>query len=54
MSPIDDPFKRSFEPKCEEGDIIVFPSYLDHWVRPNSNNETIAGNVVFSKIIYKQ
>jgi len=23
----------------------MFPSYLEHWVRPNSNNITIAGNI---------
>ena len=25
--------------------MIVFPFYLEHWVRPNSNNITVAGNI---------
>ena len=23
----------------------MFPSYLEHWVKPNSNGKTIAGNI---------
>jgi hypothetical protein len=38
-------FNKHYEPNCKQGDIIVFPSYLEHWVRPNSNNVTIAGNI---------
>ena len=38
-------FYKHYEPKLKQGDIIVFPSYLEHWVRPNSNNMTIAGNI---------
>jgi len=38
-------FHRDFEPKLKQGDIIIFPSYLEHWVKPNSNNITIAGNI---------
>ena len=37
--------QREYEPKLNDGDIIVFPSYLEHWVRPNSKNITIAGNI---------
>jgi len=38
-------FHRNFIPELKQGDIIMFPSYLEHWVRPNSNNITIAGNI---------
>ena len=46
-------FDLDYDPKCKKGDIILFPSYLEHWVRPSSNAETIAGNIVFSDITYK-
>jgi hypothetical protein len=38
-------FYKYYEPNCKQGDIILFPSYLEHWVKPNSNNTTIAGNI---------
>jgi hypothetical protein len=38
-------FKSSYEPELKQGDIIVFPSYLEHWVKPNSNNITVSGNI---------
>jgi hypothetical protein len=38
-------FFRNYQTKLKQGDIIMFPSYLEHWVRPNSNNITIAGNI---------
>ena len=38
-------FFKHYEPELKQGDIIVFPSYLEHWVRPNSDNMTIAGNI---------
>ena len=38
-------FHKYYEPDCKQGDIILFPSYLEHWVKPNSNNTTIAGNI---------
>ena len=38
-------FFKHYEPKLKQGDIIVFPSYLEHWVRPNSYSMTIAGNI---------
>ena len=43
-------FDVSYEPNLKQGDIIVFPSYLEHWVKPNSNTETVSGNI---KIINK-
>jgi hypothetical protein len=38
-------FDRVYQTKLKQGDIIMFPSYLEHWVRPNSNNITISGNI---------
>ena len=38
-------FYKDYQTKLKQGDIIMFPSYLEHWVRPNSNNITIAGNI---------
>jgi len=37
--------QREYEPKLACGDIILFPSYLEHWVRPNTKNVTVAGNI---------
>jgi len=37
-----------FIPRCEEGDFIIFPSFIEHYVRHNTSNEerlTIAGNI---------
>ena len=44
-------FDRAFEPKLVEGDIFLFPSYLEHWVRPNSGNITISGNIKIVELI---
>ena len=44
-------FIPSYEPNLKQGDIIVFPSYLEHWVKPNSNNITVAGNIKIVKLI---
>ena len=38
-------FNKDYQTKLKQGDIIMFPSYLEHWVKPNSNNITIAGNI---------
>tara|TARA_R100001086_G_scaffold122712_1_gene63133 strand:- start:254 stop:826 length:573 start_codon:yes stop_codon:yes gene_type:complete len=38
-------FHTEYNPNLKQGDIIVFPSYLEHWVRPNSNNITVSGNI---------
>ena len=38
-------FNFDCELNLKQGDIIMFPSYLEHWVRPNSNNITVAGNI---------
>jgi hypothetical protein len=39
------PIQKSFEPKCRQGQMIVFPSFLAHMVKKSDNSETIAGNV---------
>jgi cupin superfamily acireductone dioxygenase involved in methionine salvage len=38
-------FQRQYEPNCNRGDLLVFPGYMQHWVRPNSKAKTIAGNI---------
>jgi len=43
-------FGVDYEPNLKEGDIMVFPSYLEHWVRPNSDSVTISGNVKIIKL----
>jgi len=44
-------FDKHSKPKLKQGDLIIFPSYLEHWVKPNSNNVTIAGNIKIMEII---
>ena len=39
-----------FKPKCKTGQIIVFPSFLQHMVLKSSKQKTISGNVVFKKL----
>ena len=37
-----------FTPHCKEGDFIIFPSFIEHYVRHNTSDEeriTIAGNI---------
>tara|TARA_R110000823_G_scaffold283727_1_gene401900 strand:+ start:78 stop:614 length:537 start_codon:yes stop_codon:yes gene_type:complete len=38
-------FFKDYKPDCNKGDLLVFPGYLQHWVRPTSNAKTIAGNI---------
>jgi len=42
-------FEWYFEPECRQGQIIIFPSFIEHWVKNNSNTITIAGNLKISK-----
>ncbi len=44
-------FNKDYEPNLKQGDMIVFPSYLEHWVRPNSGNTTIAGNIKIIELV---
>tara|TARA_R100000664_G_scaffold30113_1_gene42399 strand:- start:451 stop:969 length:519 start_codon:yes stop_codon:yes gene_type:complete len=39
------PIQTSFTPKCRQGQMIVFPSFLLHMVKKSNDCETIAGNV---------
>ena len=39
-------FNHQHEPKCKAGQIIIFPSYLEHFVRSNDEETiTVAGNI---------
>ena len=40
-------YKTKFEPQLRDNQIIIFPSFLTHHVKPLSNSETIAGNLKF-------
>jgi hypothetical protein len=44
-------FDIHYEPNLKQGDIIIFPSYLEHWVKPNSGTVTISGNIKILKLI---
>ena len=45
-------FKHDFEPSPNfvKGDIVLFPSWLSHYVKPNSDGETVAGNIAIIDI----
>ena len=43
--PIPNLFPTDYEVNLKQGDVVMFPSYLEHWVKPNSDAITIAGNV---------
>lgn len=36
---------ESFTPECRKNQIIIFPSYLEHFVKKTSNAITISGNL---------
>jgi hypothetical protein len=38
-------FPLDFRPECEKGDIVIFPSFIEHFVRPGNIGTTISGNV---------
>tara|TARA_R110000744_G_scaffold269950_1_gene383236 strand:+ start:97 stop:633 length:537 start_codon:yes stop_codon:yes gene_type:complete len=39
-------FKLDFQTKCRENQMVLFPSFLEHMVKKNSNCSTISGNIV--------
>lgn len=39
-------FNTTFTPKLKKDQIIIFPSYLEHMVKKNSNSITISGNIL--------
>tara|TARA_R110000744_G_scaffold303637_1_gene412255 strand:- start:1013 stop:1543 length:531 start_codon:yes stop_codon:yes gene_type:complete len=43
-------FDSTFKPECKNGQIIIFPSFLEHMVLKSSKQKTIAGNIHFQKI----
>ena len=42
-------FKNIFKVECREGQIVVFPSFLEHMVLKHSNSVTIAGNTILKE-----
>jgi hypothetical protein len=42
-------FNTTYQSTLTEGDIVLFPSYLQHWVKPNSNSITVSGNITVVK-----
>tara|TARA_R110000822_G_C15232506_1_gene485473 strand:+ start:63 stop:605 length:543 start_codon:yes stop_codon:yes gene_type:complete len=42
-------YAKTFQPFCKEGQIILFPSFLEHMVLKTSNQHTISGNLRFIK-----
>ena len=43
-------YKTGFKPLLKEGQIIIFPSFLEHYVLPSSDSKTIAGNIKFEYV----
>ena len=43
-------FEDKFIPKCKTGDIVIFPSFLEHMVLKSNKQKTISGNLKFKKI----
>jgi hypothetical protein len=43
-------FEKNFLPSCKQGQIILFPSFLEHMVLKTSNQHTISGNISFKKL----
>lgn len=39
------PIQDIFEPKCRQGQMIVFPSFLTHMVKKSKDSITISGNI---------
>ena len=42
-------YQSEFMPKCKTGQIIIFPSFLEHMVLKSSKQKTISGNLRFKK-----
>jgi len=43
-------FQNIFKPSCNKGQVIIFPSFLEHMVLKTSNQHTISGNLKFDTI----
>lgn len=37
-----------YQPECRENQIVIFPSFLDHYVKKTSNAITISGNITIT------
>lgn len=44
-------YEQIFEPKCKTGQIVIFPSFLEHMVLKSTNQITISGNLSFKKVV---
>lgn len=42
-------YDKTFQPHCKKGQIVLFPSFLEHMVLKTSNQHTISGNIRFIK-----
>lgn len=42
---------EDFMPKCKSGQIIIFPSFLEHMVLKGSKGKTLSGNLNFEKLL---
>jgi len=40
-------FQNIYKPSCNKGQVIIFPSFLEHMVLKTSNQHTISGNLKF-------
>jgi len=38
-------FPLDFRPECKQGDIVIFPSFIEHFVMPGNTGTTISGNI---------
>tara|TARA_R110000822_G_scaffold48327_2_gene127424 strand:- start:188 stop:730 length:543 start_codon:yes stop_codon:yes gene_type:complete len=43
-------FKEVFKPECRKGQIIIFPSFLEHMVLRHNNSVTYAGNITIEML----
>ena len=50
MLQVADIYPRVYVPNVKTGAIIVFPGFLEHMVSPNSDQNTISGNLIFKPI----
>ena len=38
-------FPLDFRPECKKGDIVIFPSMIEHFVMPGNEGTTLSGNI---------
>ena len=50
MSMYDDYFREDWVPQLKPGQIIIFPSFIEHYVLTGNEGSTIAGNVFLGPI----